>query len=483
MSFLGSCSLFLGCAKVGPDYEKSPEINLPDSWTLAIQKDNSAPFSGAQRWWQKFDDRTLDRLIRMSRQANPNIQIARARITESWHQRSVLAAAWYPHSDFNARDDRGLASFDRSGVKWDANASHGQLAQLDVGWELDLFGKIKRQVEAAQAEYEAKIDGWRDVIVFINSEVALHYIAYRTLEKRIENAEEARLIFQKTKNMIQLLKEQGIASQLDLHEANGRLKTTESDLPRLTQQKVVVRNRLAALLAIQPSHMERLLQKNREIPTPPSSIATGFPSQMLRSRPDVRRAERKVAAQTARIGIATAALYPELSISGAITYEYLRQGITVETLTRTIGLGPSLKWRIFHGCADRARIKEQHAKLNQEISTYHSTVIHAVTQVENSMARLYFTKQRLALLRQSVESHQKAAELMEDAYQLGEVDLRRLLNAQRDFISHRDEMFATQGRRAAHSVRLFKALGGGELPPPKPQARKESKAKETASSR
>jgi len=458
-------------------------MNLPDSWTRAIQTDSSAPFSGSQRWWQKFDDRTLDRLIRISRQANPNIQIARARISESWHQRSVLAAAWYPHSDFNARDDHGLASFDRSGVKWDFGASHGQLAQLDVGWELDLFGKIKRQVESATAEYEAKIDGWRDAIVFINSEVALHYIAYRTLEKRMENAEEARLIFQKTQSMIQVLKEQGIASQLDLHEANGRLKTTESDLPRLMQQKVVVRNRLAALLAVKPGNMESLLQRNRAIPTPPTSIATGFPAEMLRSRPDVRRAERKVAAQTARIGIATAALYPELSISGAMTYEYLRQGVTVETLRRTIGLGPSLKWRIFHGCADRARIKEENSKLDQAISTYHSTVINAVTQVENSMARLFYTKKRLGLLRQSVESHQKAAELMKEAYQLGEVDLRRLLNAQRDFVSHRDEMIATQGRRAAHSVRLFKALGGGELPLPKAQVRKKSKAKETESSR
>jgi multidrug efflux system outer membrane protein len=463
---------------VGPNFEK-PKVNVPDSWTHAIQSDNSAPFTGSQRWWQKFNDPTLDKLIKISRKSNPNIQIAKARITESWYQRSVLAAAWYPKSDFNGRDDYGLLTYDRNSVKWDFNHSHGQLAQIEMGWDIDLFGKVKRQVESATAEYQAKIEGWRDAIVFINSEVALHYIAYRTLKSRIANAKEATQSYLNIKNMVSTLHDNGITSKLELHEAKGRLKSSQAEVPRLTQDSIVIRNRLAALLGMQPGDLSSLLSKNLAIPKPPSSIASGFPVQMLRSRPDIRRAERKIAAQTARIGVATAELYPQLSLSGALSYEYLRRGVTVETLRRTLGLGPSLKWRIFHACADQDRIKEQEAKLTQAIVTYESTVINAVTQVENSLTRIHYSSERLSLLNAAAVENKKAAELMQAAYQLGEVDLRRLLNAQQDYIRNKDEAIATKGRRAAHSVRLFKSLGGGELPQPASK----TKASSTASDR
>lgn len=461
-----SCvTLLPSCIKVGPDYSV-PEVSMPDAWTDAISSDNTAALTGSQVWWQQYNDRTLDRLVKISREANPNVRIARARIAESWHQRSVLSAAWYPHTEINARDEYGLGSFDSSGVKWDFASSHGQLANFDVGWEIDLFGRIARQVESATAEYDAKIEGYRDAMVFINSEVALHYIAYRTLEKRIAVAQEATQNFTKIKQMIDTRLEDGIATKLEQHESNADLLTSEAEVPRLQQEKQVISNRLAALLARHPSEMEVMLQSDAHIPTPPASINAGFPAEILRSRPDIRRAERKVAAQSALIGVATANFYPQLSLSGAISYEYLRRGVTVETLMRTLGLGPSLKWRIFNACADHHRVREQESKLNQAITLYESTVINAVTQVENSMTRLHYTKQRLQLLDKATSEYAQAIELMNESYQTGQVDLRRLLNAQQDYIRTKDESIATQGRHVAHSVRLFKALGGGELPQP-----------------
>ncbi|PQJ29387.1 hypothetical protein BSZ32_13425 [Rubritalea profundi] len=452
--------------KVGPDYTP-PEVQLPDAWTESIDSDNKSSFTGSQRWWKKYNDPTLDTLIKISRDANPNIRIARARISESWHQRSVLAAAWYPHAEFTARDEHGLGSFDSSGVKWDYDSSHNQLASLDVGWEIDLFGRVARRVESATAEYEAKIEGYRDALVFINSEVALHYIAYRTLEKRIAVAEEATQNYTEIKRMIDTRFDDGLATKLEKYESNADLLASKAEIPKLEQEKKVISNRLSALLAMRPSEMPNLLSSTSRIPRPPRTIDAGFPAEILRSRPDVRRAERKVAAQSARIGVATANFYPQLSLSGAISYEYFRQGINVETLTRTLGLGPSLKWRIFNACADRNRVREQESKLNQAITLYEGTVINAVTQVENSMTRLQFSKKRHQLLEKATEEYSGAAELMNDAYQTGQVDLRRLLNAQQDYIRTKDESIATLGRNAAHSVRLFKALGGGELPQPK----------------
>ena len=458
---------------VGPDYEP-PAVLLPDAWTMSIQADNNSAITGAQRWWRKFNDPTLNKLITQSREANPNINIAKARITESWHQRSVLAAAWYPHSDFSGRDNYGIADYDRGGINWGRSDTIDQYAAIDAGWELDIFGKIKRQVESAEAEYEAKIEGLRDATVFINGEVALHYIAYRTLEQRLNVAREGVANYRNINNMIETLREEGLANDIDVHETSARLKTTEAEIPRLEEEKTVVRNRLAALLAIAPGDIQSWLAKHQKIPTPPSSIATGFPAELLRSRPDVRRAERKIASHSALIGVATASLYPELSISGAIKFEYLREAGVLSTFDRLIGLGPSLKWRLFHGCADRSRIKEFESKFDQAIMIYNSTIIEAITQVENSMARIHYTKKRLSILEKATDDYQKASSLMVEAYQAGEVDLKRLLNSQDDFIRTKDEMIATKGRRAAHSVRLFKALGGGELPPPKPVTKEDT---------
>ena len=468
--------LLSSCAVVGPDYVK-PELSLPDEWTASIDKDNQASVTGAQRWWRNFNDPVLNELILLSRKANPNIRIARARIAESWYQRSVLSAAWYPTSDFNARSNSGLGSFSSSGIDWNFNSSEDQLAQIDVGWEIDLFGKVKRQVESATADYQAQVEGLRDATVFINSEVALHYIAYRTLGKRVEVAREGTANFQKIANLISSRLEEGLTSELELHEARARLKSSKAEIPRLEEEQIVVGNRLAALLAIAPGNIQKMLRKHNDIPIPPRSVTTGAPADLLRSRPDVRRAERQIAAQSARVGVATAELYPELSISGAITYQAFSQFNTVETLRRTLGFGPALRWKIFRCCADRARIKENESRLEQAIVLYENTVIAAVTEVENSMTRIHFSGKRMKILEDASMEHRKTAELMLDAYDVGEVDLRRLLNAQQDYIITRDESLATQGRHAAHTVRLFKALGGGELPHPAVVSGRSNKAK------
>lgn len=453
------------CTTVGPDYEE-PFVKVPDAWTESIATDQRRAFNGSQLWWKKFNDSSIHSLITLAKTQNPNIKIAASRIIEGWHQRHVLSAAWYPNSNINAKDNYGLLTYDNNQIDWEPNSSHSQLAQLDVGWEIDFFGRVKRQVEAAEAEYASRIEGMRDISVFIYSEVVLHYIAYRTLEKRLNTSYESIGIFKKIKQIINERLEEGISSELELAEATARLNASEAEIPRLKQELKTVELRLANILGLQPKDIKPYLKKNRSIPTPPYSIATGSPADLLRSRPDIRRAERKIAAQSARIGIATANLYPQLSISGALTYEYLRQGVSVQTLNRVLGLGPSLKWRIFNANADKHRIKENEAKLTQAIDFYEKTILNAITDVEVSITRLDQTKKRYKKLTRARDNFKKAADLMFDAYDTGEVDLRRLLNAHRDYIFYKDECHASKGRIAAHAVRLYKALGGGVLPSP-----------------
>ena len=457
-------SAVLSSCTVGPDYE-TPEINVPDGWTASIQQDLSSSRSGSQNWWRNFGDRDLDKLIARARKASPNVRIAHKRVDQAWYQRGVLSAAFYPHADFSSRDSYGLGSFGSNGVRLDPFESHGNLTQLDYGWELDVFGRIKRQTEAAEAEWQARYEGYRDVQVFITAEVALDYIAMRSLEGRLQVARDSTASFQKIHELIKIRYEEGISAKVEVTEAEARYRMTEAEVPRLQKELTVVRNKLAGLLAIHPNQLKNYVGKG-EIPEPPTSIAVGFPLELLRSRPDVRRAERRIANQTALVGVATADLYPELSLSGAISYEVLETSSVIELLERVIGIGGNFRQGIYHACADQYRIAEQNEKLKEAIIFYEKTIIEAVTDVEDAMSSLNYENQRLELLEKASAAHKETAELLFESYKSGLVDVRRLLNGYRDAAITEDERFATEGRRAAHAVRLFKALGGGELAAP-----------------
>lgn len=449
---------------MGPDYTR-PEVVVPDQWTASIQEDLGSPMTGSQGWWLKFGDRTLNRLIAQAREANPNIRIAQKRIDQAWYQRGVLSAAFYPHVDFTGRDEYGMGSFSTRGVRFDPFESHGQLAQIDYGWELDIFGKNKRKVQAAEAEWQARYEGFRDAQVFITAEVALTYVAVRALEGRLGVARESTAAFQKIYRLIQIRFEEGISAKVEMTEAEARFQAIGAEVPRLQKELALSRNRLAQLLAIHPNELDRYLGGG-EIPTPPTAIAVGFPADLLRSRPDVRRAERRIASQSATVGATTAELYPALSISGAITYELLESRSVIELLERVIGIGLTLRQRIYHACADQYRIAEQDTLLEEAIVEYERTLIQAVTDVEDAMSSLNYESQRLILLKKAEVAQQETAELLLESYKTGLIDVRRLLNGFQEANITADERLATEGRRAAHAVRLFKALGGGALPAP-----------------
>jgi len=464
MALIGGA--MLGCKAVGPDYEP-PVTPVPDGWTRALQSEKKASRTGAERWWADFQDADLNRLITMAKNNNPDLKRGQARIEEAWQQRRVIRAAFFPHSDFFGRNENGLGSFDSGGVKWDPGSSVNNIAQVDVGWEVDLFGGIRRQTESVTADYEASIEGWRDFHVIVTSEVALHYIALRTLDARLAVSRGGVKAYEEIAGLTKTRLEEGVGAEVDVMESSARLKQQEASVPQLESERAAVLSNLAALVGTYPAQATAMLKKTAPIPAPPGRLATGVPADLLRSRPDIRRAERKLQAQSARIGIATAELYPKLSLSGAITYERNVTGDVVNVFRRDLGLGPTLRWRIFHNCADQARIKEMEAGLERELATYEETVLRAVAEVEQSLAGWYFEKQALGKLEGASADYRKASDMMAESYKAGLVDLRRLLNARQDALDTGDQEAASRGRVAAHSVRLFKALGGGELPTPK----------------
>ena len=265
--------VFSSCMTVGPDYDK-PALGMPNAWTSSISKDQSQPMSSAQLWWKKFNDPTLTSLINKAREANPNLKIAYHRITEGWHQRHVLSSAWHPKANIFAEDRYGILDYNRSKVDLNLGDSQESNAEFQVGWELDFFGRVKRIVEASEAEYQSKVEGMRDIHVFIYSEVALSYVAYRTLEERVKVAKKSVSLFKKVAQSIESLEKEGIGSKLEFHEATARVYSNQAELTKLYSEKQVALNKLASLIGKQPKDISSLLNKNKRIPKAPRNIAT-----------------------------------------------------------------------------------------------------------------------------------------------------------------------------------------------------------------
>ena len=467
LSLISLSATLWGCKAVGPDYQP-PVTPVPDSWARAIQGERSSAQTGAQRWWRQFKDPDLNRLIAMAKDNNPDLKRAQARIHQAWHQCRIIEASLFTHNDLYARNSNGLGSFNTSGVKWDFRSSINDLAQVDMGWEMDIFGGIRRQTESVNADYEASIEGWRDFHVLITAQVALDYIALRTFDARLRSAREGLTMYQEIAGMAKVRHQEGVGAEVDVLEASARLKTQEALVPALENERGFILSNLSVLIGTYPQQAAAALKPEAPIPVPPTHLATGVPADLLRSRPDIRRAERKLQAQSARIGIATAELYPRLSLSGAITYEHnVIQKSIVTLFRRDLGLGPTLRWRLLHHCADQARVKEMEAGMEIELAAYEEVVLRAVAEVEESMGACHFEGLRFERLTAATSDYRKTAELLTDSYRAGLVDLRRLLNARQDALNTADEAAATRGRLAAHTVKLFKALGGGPLPTPK----------------
>ncbi|MDQ8189568.1 efflux transporter outer membrane subunit [Roseibacillus persicicus] len=464
--FVGALAVLLtlpGCFQAGPDYQ-DPKLRVPgswrssregvvqdDYWTAAITADQSAKRTGAELWWEKFDDKTLSLLIRHTRKHHPTAYAAQARIREARAQRNVLAAAWFPW--FGTNDE---AQFGES-------SSANYLAAFEAGWEADLAGKTSRGVEAATAEWESAIEWQRDSMVVLTADVAMNYIASRTLEERLSRATEAAAEFREIHRILVEREEAGVAPRSDVIESQAQLQTREARLPKLRQELEVSKIRLANSCGIYPVALGDLMEKNPGIPKPPHKILLSTPANMLRNRPDVRREERKLAAQTARIGLAEAELYPILSVSGALSWESESASDLFSQVNRLFGFGPKLKWRIFEACKIQHRVDEETAQMNLRLAAYQQQVLDAVSEIEIAMTRLETESEYANRQLEAVNAHRESVKMIRESYLAGFVDLRRLLNALIDYHDTRDEEAAAQGRRSAFAAALFKSIGGGQM--------------------
>jgi NodT family efflux transporter outer membrane factor (OMF) lipoprotein len=408
-------------------------------------------------WWTTLNDPALSRLIERAVSGNLDLKKARARIREARARRGVANAARFPTLDATGSVTRSRSS-EETGT---GETSSLYAVGIDAGWELDIFGGVRRSVEAAEADLGASKEGMRDVLVSLLAEVALNYLEVRTYQARLAVAEE-NLEAQKETHQLTLWRNQaGLSDQLAVEQARYNLENTRSQIPTLRTGSEQAMNRIAVLLGEQPGTVHRELEQYKPVPVTLLEIAVGVPADVLRRRPDVRRAERELAAQTARIGVATAELYPKFKLSGSIGLEALSFGNLFSSGSRTFSGGPGITWRIFDAGAIRQNIEIQSALQEQYLIAYEAAVLNALQEVENALVAYSEEQRRRETLKETTQAAQRAADLAQHKYQAGLADFNNVLDAQRSLLSFQDQLAQSDGTVTSNLVRLYKTLGGG----------------------
>lgn len=449
--------LLAGCT-VGPDHVP-PETSTPANWHAPLEGGligEQMNLQALASWWTTFDDPQLSGLIERAVAGNLDLKTARSRIRESRARRSIAEGASFP--TLNAA---GAATSSRTDTNAGLDTS-GEVysASFDAGWELDVFGGIRHSVEAAQADLEASEDDLRDVLVSLLAETALDYVEARTFQARLAAA-EANLETQTEAYQLALWRSQaGLDDELAVHQARYNMENTRSQIPTLHSGLAEAMNRLAVLFGESPGSLHGELEKPQAIPVPPAEVAVGVPADAVRRRPDVRRAERELAAQTARVGVATANLYPQLTLNGSIGVETLSLRNPASERTWTVSGGPRISWAIFDP-AVRPNIEVQSALQEQALIRYEAAVLGSLEDVENALVAYAQEQRRRENLREATEAARAAAELAQFKYQAGLTDFSNVLDAERSLLSFQDQLHQSDGTVTSNLIRLYKALGGG----------------------
>lgn len=448
-----------GCISVGPDYVM-PVQEVSPSWHTGMQgglcAEQTDPAQLA-RWWETLGDPELTDLMARAVQNNLDFKQAISRVREARAQRSIAMAGLFP-----ALDASGSVTRTRSG----GNTGSGQSstlysAGLDAGWEIDVFGGVRRSVEASDADLQASREALHDVLVSLTAEVGINYIDLCTFQKRLSVAEENLKSQEESYDLTRWRHEAGLTDELDVQQARTSLESARSRIPGLRTALEGSKNRLAVLLGVQPGTLHEELDRTGPMPVVPVSVAVGVPADTLRQRPDVRRAERELAAQTARVGAATAELYPKLTLNGSIGLDALNSGELFTSGSRSRSYGPRLTWPVFHAGAIRQNIEVQSARQEQALFAYESAVLGALEEVENALSAYAGETSRRDSLDEAAGAARQAYDYARIKYEAGLTDFGNLLDAQRSLLTLQDELATSDGTVVSNLVRLYKALGGG----------------------
>jgi len=449
--------------KVGPNYARPP-APVADDWIDSDSPELNQEEADYSNWWAVFHDPVLNDLVNTAHEQNLPLKIAGMRVLEARAQLDVAKGTLFPQQQQMAGDyvrtEFSNNSFPFGSFPLPKMIFDTWSLGFDAAWELDFWGKFRRMIESADANLNAKVENYDDALVILQAEVAAMYTETRTLEERLRLAHKNVTLQKNTVRITQDRFENGMVSNLDVQQARSNLAATESMIPVLETMHRRTQNRLCTLLGMPPRDLASRLGRG-EIPGAPPEVAVGIPAELLRRRPDVRRAEREAAAQCARIGIAESELYPQIAITGtiAVEAEYFSNLFDWDSITGAVG--PGFRWNILNYGRLRSNIRVQDARFGQLVLKYQETVLRANEEAENAITAYLREQARVEFLQESTEATAQAVELADAQYDQGLIDFQRVLDSQRVLVQQQDMLAQSRGNVALNLIALYKALGGG----------------------
>jgi NodT family efflux transporter outer membrane factor (OMF) lipoprotein len=455
---------------VGPDFVR-PEAKVNENWNETSDA-RVRQTAIDQRWWKAFQDPTLDQLIQLAYQQNLPLQITGLRIMEARARLAISLGQQYPQVQeaFGSATNVGLSKNAPNQSFPDRHFWDYQLG-FDAAWELDFWGRFRRGVEASRADLIASMADYDNALISLTAEVARTYTVMRTSEVLIAITLANVKLQEEGLKIAESRFRNGATTELDVTQARTLLESTRASVPGLQISLQQAQNALSTLVGQPPGTVQALREGSKGIPAAPAEVAVGLPAELLRRRPDIRSAELNAAAQSARIGVAKADLYPSFSLFGEIGFESSSQGGALSNHADLHNLfdsgslfysfGPGFRWPLFNYGRLENNVRVQDARFQQLLVNYQDTVLRAAQEVEDALIGFLKNQEALAFEQNSVTAAQRSVEIASAQYREGAVDYQRVIDTERILLQEETRLADTRSAVATNWIALYKALGGG----------------------
>lgn len=464
----GAALALSGCA-VGPEYVR-PDVKVNEGWSAANAQ-VTAQSAADSAWWKTFNDATLDRLIELANSQNLSLRAAGVRIMEARAALGIAVGAQYPQLQAAMASATRISLSDNlaNSINYDRDFWDYQVG-FDATWEADFWRKFGRGVKSQEAAYLGSVADYQDALVSLSAEVARTYATIRTYEVLIALGRRNVGVQEEGLRIAESRYRNGATSELDVAQATALLNSTRATIPQLEASLAQAQNALSTLLGQPTGSTLALLQGPQEIPVPPAQVALSIPAEMLKRRPDVRGAEFTAIAQSERIGVAKADLYPRISLFGTIGFQTTSGSIGSGSGESTrlfdsgnlfYALGPRISWTFLDYGRTKNRVRIEDARFQQLVVGYQNTVLKAAQEVEDSLVGYLKAQEATVFQQGAANAARRSVELAFIQYREGAVDFQRVLDAQRSQLQEENNLARGHSAVATNLIALYKALGGG----------------------
>jgi multidrug efflux system outer membrane protein len=459
--------ILAGCS-VGPNYSvPKPELPTKFSEANATITSTNAASSVSERWWAVFNDPTLNELVQEAIRSAPDLAMADARIREARALRRFIGADQFPTVDAGAfyarsRGSSGLPVGIPPGGLGPGIESDLWQAGFDASWEVDVFGGVRRKVESVNASYQVAVESRRDVALILFAEISRDYIELRSTQKQLAIARDNLAINRDLLSLVQSQFNAGLTSSQDVAKAQANVSAAEAQIPALIRDGRGYIYLIGVLIGRNPEELLAELDEPRSVQVVvPPDVPVGLPSDLLRRRPDIRAAERRMAAATAKIGVAKADLYPHFFLTGITGLESLNFGSFFNAASGYYSVGPGITWKVFDAVKVRSEVLMERARTDQSAAAYQTTVLNALKEVETALVSYAQAQVRHHSLADEAAADRKALELSRQLYNRGVEDFLVVLDSEKTLDSTEYELVVSDRDTAVALISLYKSLGGG----------------------